>query len=78
MPRHQRQHPQLIDPAGVQPGIGPRPMGMTGDESRAHAVSGTGGEPIVDFEGRRGCTGLAQHVTSHRFFPELWSIRTQL
>ncbi len=51
MPRYKRHHPTLIDPAGVQPGIGPRPMGMTSDESRAQAVYGTGGEPNVDFEG---------------------------
>ena len=30
---------------------------------------GTGGSAGV---------GWLQHVTSHRFFPELWSIRTQL
>ncbi len=52
MPRYQRQHPQLIDPAGVQPGIGPRPIGTTSDLSRAEAAYGTGGQPLVDFEGR--------------------------
>ena len=51
MPRHPRRHPQLIDPAGVQPGVGPRPMGTTSDASRAHAAYGTGGQPLVDFEG---------------------------
>ncbi len=51
MPRYQPQTPELIDPAGVQLGIGPRPMGMTTDETREKAAYGTGGEPLVDFEG---------------------------
>ena len=52
MPRYKRQHPQLIDPSGVQPGIGPRPMGTTSDASRADMVQSTGGQPLVDFQGR--------------------------
>lgn len=51
MPRYRRQHPQIVDPAGVPPGIGARPMGTTTDASRAEAAYGTGGEPLVDFDG---------------------------
>ncbi len=52
MPRYARQHPLIVDPAGVQPGIGVRPMGTTTDASRAQTAYGTGGEPLVDFSGR--------------------------
>lgn len=51
MPRYKRQHPQIVDPSGVRLGVEARPMGMTTEASRAHAVQGTGGAPIVDFEG---------------------------
>lgn len=51
MPRYKRQHPTLIDPAGVKLGIGPRPMGLTSDASRAHAAYASGGQPTVDFDG---------------------------
>ncbi len=51
MPQYKRHHPDIVDPSGVKLGVGPRPMGMTTDASRAHAVYGTGGEPMVDFDG---------------------------
>lgn len=51
MPRYQRLDPPLIDPAGVQPGIAPRPMGVTTDASRAQTAYTSGGQPSVDFEG---------------------------
>ncbi len=51
MPRYRPVYPELIDPAGVKLGVGPRPMGMTSDESRQEAAYGTRGEPMVDFDG---------------------------
>jgi tryptophan 2,3-dioxygenase len=51
MPSYQRHHPEIVDPAGVQPGIGARPMGVTTDASREQAAYGTGGQPMVDFDG---------------------------
>lgn len=51
MPRFGRIHPELIDPKGVQVNVGPRPMGMTTDTSREQVAYGTGGQPLVDFEG---------------------------
>ena len=47
MPRYKRHHPELIDPAGVQPGIEARPMGTTSDSSRAETVQATGGLPLA-------------------------------
>jgi tryptophan 2,3-dioxygenase len=52
MPRYQPVHPKLIDPAGVQASAYPRPMGVTTDESRAETVQSTGGQPVVDYQGR--------------------------
>lgn len=51
MPRYKRQHPQIVDPSGVKLGVEARPMGMTTEASRAYAVQGTGGAPLVDFDG---------------------------
>ena len=51
MPRYKRQHPQIVDPSGVKLSVEARPMGMTTEASRAYAVHGTGGAPIVDFSG---------------------------
>ena len=51
MPHYKRIHPQIIDPAGVALGIGPRPMGTTSASSRVETAGKTGGEPIVDFDG---------------------------
>lgn len=52
MPRYKPVHPKLIDPAGVQASAYPRPMGITTDESRAQTVQATGGQPIVDYQGK--------------------------
>jgi tryptophan 2,3-dioxygenase len=52
MPRYQPVHPKLIDPAGVQASAYPRPMGITTEESRAETVQTTGGQPVVDYQGR--------------------------
>ncbi|MEQ1806571.1 MAG: tryptophan 2,3-dioxygenase family protein [Burkholderiaceae bacterium] len=51
MPNYAPQIPELIDPAGVAPGIGARPMPVTTDESRAYTAQATGGKPLVDFTG---------------------------
>ncbi|MFN0186246.1 MAG: tryptophan 2,3-dioxygenase [Aquabacterium sp.] len=51
MPRYRRQHPLIVDPAGVPPGHAPRPMGTTSDASREQTSYGTGGQPLVDFAG---------------------------
>jgi tryptophan 2,3-dioxygenase len=51
MPRYTPQTPQLIDPAGVQASVYPRPMGVTTDASRSETVQATGGQPQVDFSG---------------------------
>ena len=51
MPNYKPQVPHLIDPAGVAPGIGARPMPVTTDESRAYTAQATGGKPLVDFAG---------------------------
>jgi tryptophan 2,3-dioxygenase len=52
MPRYRPVHPKLIDPAGVQASAYPRPMGITTDESRAETVQSTGGQPVVDYQGK--------------------------
>jgi tryptophan 2,3-dioxygenase len=52
MPRYKPFHPKLIDPAGVQASAYPRPMGITTDESRAQTVQATGGQPMVDYQGK--------------------------
>lgn len=52
MPRYRPVHPKLIDPSGVQASAYPRPMGVTTDESRAETVQSTGGQPVVDYQGR--------------------------
>jgi tryptophan 2,3-dioxygenase len=52
MPRFRPQTPQIVDPGGVQPGIAPRPMPVTTDESRAYTAQSTGGAPLVDFAGQ--------------------------
>jgi tryptophan 2,3-dioxygenase len=52
MPRYKPAHPKLIDPAGVQASAYPRPMGVTTDESRAQTVQATGGQPMVDYQGK--------------------------
>ena len=52
MPRYRPVHPKLIDPAGVQASAYPRPMGITTDESRAQTVQATGGQPMVDYQGK--------------------------
>ena len=120
MPRYQRQHPLIVDPAGVAPGIGPRPMGTTPDGRRRWTANASVeqarlkvdaepdnplyrlGEALVALSdamsryrwrhfvsvqriiglkpGTGGSAGVGwlQQVTSHRFFPELGSIRTML
>jgi tryptophan 2,3-dioxygenase len=51
MPTYKPQIPQIVDPGGVQPGIGARPMPISTDASRAYTAQATGGEPLVDFAG---------------------------
>lgn len=52
MPRYKPVFPNLIDPAGVNTSIEPRPMGMTTDATRAEMVEKTGGAPMTEFEGK--------------------------
>ncbi len=52
MPRYLPLTPQIVDPAGVQPGIAPRPMPVTTDATRAYTAQATAGQPLVDFAGR--------------------------
>jgi tryptophan 2,3-dioxygenase len=52
MPRFRPKRPHLIDPAGVQASVYPRPMSKSSDATRAYAAQTTGGQPQVDFEGK--------------------------
>lgn len=52
MPRYKPRFPELIDSTQVHASVDPRPMGKTTDEIRAARAVETGGEPIVDFDGR--------------------------
>ena len=51
MPDYEPIHPQIVDPAGVDASVAPRPMPVTTDESRAATAESTGGHPLVDFGG---------------------------
>ncbi len=51
MPAYLPRHPRIVDPEGVPPGIGERPMGSTSDASRADTAGQTEGQPLVDFAG---------------------------
>ncbi len=51
MPNYKPQFPSIVDPSGVQPGIGARAMPVTTDASRAYTAQATGGTPLVDFSG---------------------------
>lgn len=44
--------PKVVEPDGVQCSIEPRPMAKGSEDSRAKAVEATGGEPLVDYEGK--------------------------
>jgi tryptophan 2,3-dioxygenase len=51
MPDYTPYVPVVVDPAGVDPSVAPRPMPVTTDETRAQTVEETDGEPLVDFAG---------------------------
>jgi tryptophan 2,3-dioxygenase len=51
MPRYEPFLPQVVDPAGVDSSIAPRPMPITTDASREATASETGGLPITEFAG---------------------------
>lgn len=51
MPIYKPQIPQIVDPAGVAPGIGARTLPVTTDQSRADTAQAAGGKPLVDFAG---------------------------
>lgn len=52
MPKYKPVFPDLIDASKVVASVDPRPMGRTTADSRVAKVEETGGEPILDFEGR--------------------------
>ena len=52
MPRYKPYFPEIVDPAGVDASVCPRPMPMTTDQSRIATAADTGGDPLVDFAGR--------------------------
>jgi len=49
VPTFKPQTPIIVDPAGVDTGNDPRPMGTSTDTSRAEVLGETGGTPRVDF-----------------------------
>lgn len=51
MPEYSPYVPVVVDPAGVDPSVAPRPMPITTDETRAETVLETDGNPLVDFDG---------------------------
>ncbi|MBD3663897.1 tryptophan 2,3-dioxygenase [Sulfitobacter aestuariivivens] len=52
MPSYKPVFPNLIDASQVEASVHPRPMGMTTDATRAEMAEQTGGEPMVEFQGK--------------------------
>ena len=51
MPAFKPDIPDIVDSKQVVASVGPRPMGLSTDESRAESAAVTEGEPMVDFGG---------------------------
>lgn len=69
MPIYKPQIPQIVDPAGVAPGIGARTLPVTTDQSRADTAQAAGGKPLVDFAGTSNPYVDCQSIDLLRYVP---------